>query len=543
MTSLASLRTLFSRQNRRQGYALFVAFTILPVISSQAAPGPSSFEVFAREHQLAHERNLQHREVGAGVSKVEWACTPPAVYPVAPGADSDIAHFEGSWATNKNYSAVLWRSPCPSDVNKSIVYLRVTPTIGTPFICSSSFTLLQATQNAVKLTQPGGSSFCSDLYIPQTFWVTNWNFDPPFEPNLAFTLIHKGVWSSVEVSLADYFVGYTVSISKMGTGQGIVTSSPVGINCGVTCAAKVQKNSVVSLTAVPASGSAFSGWSGACAGRDACKIMTTNAASATAFFTALPSSASVSQLVVHYFNSILRRSPDFGGQEYWESEAMRVAGLGANVSEVWYAMAMGFYSSPEYAAFKRDNHGFVTDLYNTFFNRTPDAGGLAYWAGLLEQGMPREVAISSFMFSPEFVNFTQGIFGSGVARAEINTVVDFYRGLLSRLPDSGGFDYWVGEFRSAQCSGGAAVLADVDAISHAYINSAEYANRGRTNAQFVGDMYNAFMRRGGDIAGVLFWISQLDSGAMTREMVRRAFVATPEFSARAHAVIEQGCLN
>jgi hypothetical protein len=81
-------------------------------------------------------------------------------------------------------------------------------------------------------------------------------------------------------------------------------------------------------------------------------------------------------------------------------------------------------------------------------------------------------------------------------RAEIDTVGDFYRGLLSRLPDGAGFNYWVQQFRTAQCQGGAAVNAQVESISSSFINGPEYGNRMRTHSQFVGDLYDAFLRRG-----------------------------------------------
>jgi hypothetical protein len=247
-------------------------------------------------------------------------------------------------------------------------------------------------------------------------------------------------------------------------------------------------------------------------------------------------------LVTHYYRSILRRAPDAGGKVFWDGEAARMQSLGVNVNETWYSMAGSFYTSAEYLAFGRDNTGFITDLYNTFFNRPPDAGGLAFWVGQLNQGLPREVALVSYMFSTEFVNFTQAIFGTSTARKEIDTIVDFYRGLLARLPDDGGFNFWVGQFRAAQCLGASAVTAQAEAISSAYALSGEYAARGRNNAQYVGDLYNAFLRRGGDLAGVQFWISQLATGAQTREQVRQQFVASPEFSGRVAAVIAQGCL-
>jgi len=247
-------------------------------------------------------------------------------------------------------------------------------------------------------------------------------------------------------------------------------------------------------------------------------------------------------LVTHYYRSILRRAPDAGGKSYWEAEAARVQALGLNVNEVWFAMAGSFFASAEYLAFGRDNAGFVTDLYNTFFNRPPDGAGLTYWTGQLGGGLPREVALVAFMFSAEFVNFTQSVFGATAVRAEIDAVTDFFRGLLGRLPDDGGFAFWVGQFRTAQCAGGAAVNAQVESISSQYALSQEYANRARSNAQYVGDLYNAFLRRGGDLAGVLFWINELSTGARTRENVRQAFVASPEFQARVAAIINQGCL-
>ena len=122
---------------------------------------------------------------------------------------------------------------------------------------------------------------------------------------------------------------------------------------------------------------------------------------------------------------------------------------------------------------------------------------------------------------------------------------DFYRGLLSRLPDTGGFNAWVQQFRSAQCQGsgaGAAVYAQVESISNGFASGSEYVNRGRSNAQYTGDLYNAFLRRGGDLGGVLYWINELNTGARTRNQVRQAFITTPEFAGRVNAIIAQGCL-
>ncbi len=56
--------------------------------------------------------------------------------------------------------------------------------------------------------------------------------------------------------------GYQLSISKAGTGKGTVTSNPAGINCGLDCSQTYASGTAVALSATPAAGSSFAGWSG-----------------------------------------------------------------------------------------------------------------------------------------------------------------------------------------------------------------------------------------------------------------------------------------
>jgi hypothetical protein len=57
-------------------------------------------------------------------------------------------------------------------------------------------------------------------------------------------------------------VTFILSVVKAGTGDGTVTSSPAGINCGSTCSGTFNSGTVVALTATAAAGSVFAGWSG-----------------------------------------------------------------------------------------------------------------------------------------------------------------------------------------------------------------------------------------------------------------------------------------
>ncbi|MGK0617432.1 InlB B-repeat-containing protein [Meiothermus cerbereus] len=84
---------------------------------------------------------------------------------------------------------------------------------------------------------------------------------------------------------------FALTVNKNGTGSGTVTSSPAGINCGATCAASFAQGTTVTLTAAPASGSVFAGWSGGgCSGTGVCTVTMSAAQSVTATFNTAPAS-------------------------------------------------------------------------------------------------------------------------------------------------------------------------------------------------------------------------------------------------------------
>ena len=71
-----------------------------------------------------------------------------------------------------------------------------------------------------------------------------------------------------------------LSVFAVGLGTGTVTSSPEGINCisGAGCTGNFVLNSTVTLTAIPAAGSSFGGWSADCLPdtTNTCKIVMSN---------------------------------------------------------------------------------------------------------------------------------------------------------------------------------------------------------------------------------------------------------------------------
>jgi hypothetical protein len=85
--------------------------------------------------------------------------------------------------------------------------------------------------------------------------------------------------------------GQSINVSTSGTGDGTVTSDPVGINCPTGCEAELNSGASVTLTATPEAGSAFAGWSGGgCSGTGSCQVILNSATSVDAEFVPAPAS-------------------------------------------------------------------------------------------------------------------------------------------------------------------------------------------------------------------------------------------------------------
>jgi hypothetical protein len=105
-----------------------------------------------------------------------------------------------------------------------------------------------------------------------------------FASNVTFTANGDTVSRTVTGS-ATGSAGATLVIVRNGTGTGTVTSTPAGITCGSDCTETAGSGTSVILTAVAASGSTFSAWSGGgCSGAAACTVTLNADTTVTATF-------------------------------------------------------------------------------------------------------------------------------------------------------------------------------------------------------------------------------------------------------------------
>jgi hypothetical protein len=94
------------------------------------------------------------------------------------------------------------------------------------------------------------------------------------------------------------------------------------------------------------------------------------------------------------YRQILRREPDQGGAAWWaDALGDRMTRLGLQAS---------LFGSAEYGATAGGSgEGFVTALYRDVLRRSPEPEGLAYWTGLVDEGVDRVTVAATVLESPE----------------------------------------------------------------------------------------------------------------------------------------------
>ncbi len=88
----------------------------------------------------------------------------------------------------------------------------------------------------------------------------------------------------------------------------------------------------------------------------------------------------------------------------------------------------------------------IVELYIAYFNRAPDAVGLAFWGNAFAEGLTMEEMAQLFIDQDE----TRDMYPDDLSNEDFATQV--YTNVLGRIPDPDGFDFWVGVLDAGEVS-------------------------------------------------------------------------------------------
>jgi hypothetical protein len=148
----------------------------------------------------------------------------------------------------------------------------------------------------------------------------------------------------------------------------------------------------------------------------------------------------------------------------------------------------------------------ITANYQRYLGRGPDAGGLAYWLGRMQNGLTDEHLEAGFLGSPEYIA-NHG--GTGQA-----WVIGMYHDLLGRSPDPAGLAYWFNKLQSG---------TDPGSIAYGFAASPE-----REGQRVLAD-YQKLLGRTPAQAEINYWVDQFINHGMTNERVVAGFMASAEY--------------
>lgn len=186
------------------------------------------------------------------------------------------------------------------------------------------------------------------------------------------------------------------------------------------------------------------------------------------------------------YRHVLGREPDAGGRDYWlgELESGRLEPV---------ELALAFTASDEYAA---SSHSFV------------QGAKLMLWGPNLERLDPAELGFDVAAFES--------------ARESAESIVRLYSGILDRMPDRDGFDYWQGEVEQG------ASLADV---AGAFFVSDEFLGGmlEPTPEEAIEALYQNVLDREPDAPGYAYWLAEVQSDELGFGDLALAFTESAEF--------------
>ena len=216
------------------------------------------------------------------------------------------------------------------------------------------------------------------------------------------------------------------------------------------------------------------------------------------------SSASNEAFVKQQYLDFLGRDGDDAGIAFWTAEL-------TNGTQNRADCVNSFVFSEEF----QQKVAPVSRLFLAYFMRIPDTSGLQFWINEKLNGKTINTISDSFAASTEFIN----TYGSLDNTAFVNLV---YSNLFDRSADTGGFNYWKGQFDNSIDTRGNVMAS--------FSESTENVSLTQSNIRVIS-FYYGMLRRAPDQGGYDFWVNELKIGKSPNDLIN-GFIGSTEYQQR-----------
>ncbi|NBQ87807.1 MAG: DUF4214 domain-containing protein, partial [Betaproteobacteria bacterium] len=351
-----------------------------------------------------------------------------------------------------------------------------------------------------------------------------------------------GGGAATVLQLGAAFVANGASLSVQRTGPGTVRSEDGAIDCSGAanerCTLQGDAGRIVSLVASNGRGSRFEGWGGACSGTGLCVVTLAAAQTVSAQFAPITQrlrvikqgsgdgrvSADALALRCDAGCPLLEQAVPIGtllnlraepapGSTFvgWEMSCSGASDCVLGMSE-----DMDVVARFDGAAARGEPDTRITQLYVALFGRAPDAEGLAFWRGLLQQGASSgELADRMLATDPSRSRY----YPDSLAPREV--IASVYLNVLGRSADTPGLDFWTQRLQQPGATRGTVIAQIVDVAANypgdvpEGVQSMRYFNQRVQVAQY-------YAQRDGRLAGAQTVLAQVDADAARALQARLA---------------------
>lgn len=193
--------------------------------------------------------------------------------------------------------------------------------------------------------------------------------------------------------------------------------------------------------------------------------------------------------------------------------------------------AIEIVTSKEFQELNLSDYDYVQRIFQACLGRAFSDGEAEVYQNLLNEGFSRFKVLESVIKSSEFKIVCES-YGIECGQYRSDDLLDcnvlvtrfvnrLYSVALNRVADNGGRRNWV----SALVNGS----ADASGTAWGFLNSAEYKSLGRSDDEYIEDLYRLFLGRESDAVGKEDWVEFAASG-VSRKYLARGFADSQEFS-------------